>query len=105
MIYVYTNVDEPCLQLRLAARRSAKVGPSKRQGPVGGKGNTQTKPHEAHLTKACAATCVTYILQTKILQAKLPGDLHVCWRISPLGNEILIESNPYTRRNLVRELT
>ena len=32
------RIDHACLQLRLAARPFAEVGPSKRRGPVNGKG-------------------------------------------------------------------
>ena len=34
------------------------------------------------------------ILQTENLRAEPPGELPVCWGISPLEDKILIESNP-----------
>ena len=40
------------------------------------------------------------ILRTAMLRAEFPGDLPVRQGISPLGDEILIESSPYTCKDL-----
>ena len=50
-----------------------------------------------------AAMLKTGISQTRILRVELPGELPGFWRSSPLQNKVLIESNPWTWRILVRK--